>query len=85
MGVTRRVEVGEVELPDAAPASASSCGEVAGGVGEGDAELDEVEGVDVGLEQPVVVFRVAESVIAGRTVDNAGKLGVHGDVRVVVD
>ena len=53
VGVTRHVEVTEVEFPDGAVSG--EVGEVAGGVGEGEADLDEVESVNVGLEEAVVV------------------------------
>ena len=53
VGVTRNVEVTEVEFPDGAVSG--EIGKVAGGVGESEADLDEVESVDVGLEEAVVV------------------------------
>lgn len=89
VGVARGVEVGEVELPDEAGVG-PEVGEVAAGVGEGEAELDEAEGVDVGFEEEVVVGgQEAERVRPGGVhlgpEDDAGKLGVHGDEGKVVD
>lgn len=54
VGVTRHVEIAEIELPDEGGFGGSEAGEVAVGVGEGEADLDEVEAIDVGLEDGVV-------------------------------
>lgn len=77
------VEVGEVKLPDVVVIWGAEVGEVSMRVGESDADLDELEGVDVGLESFVVIGRAAVAEILAE--DNAGKLGVHGDIRVTVD
>lgn len=65
--------------------------EVAVGVGEGETELDEVQGVDVGLEEAVVIGG-AELKVAARgggidvgAVDDAWEFGVHGDERVAIN
>lgn len=56
------------------------------GIGEGEADLDEVEEVDVGLEDGVVGGGVAEAEgFGGGADDDAGELGVHGDEGVPVD
>lgn len=86
MGITRHVEVAEVELPDEGGLGGSEAREVAVGVGEGEADLDEVEAVDVGLEDGVVRggSTVAEFVVgSGVGADHdTGEFGVHGDARV---
>lgn len=82
--VAVNVELPEIELPDYRAAGGRRGGEVPGGVGEGEAELQEVEEVDVGAEGVVVgvsgLLEVPE--VAD---DNAGELGVHGDVGEVVN
>lgn len=50
------VEVAEVEFPYVGVAGAE-VRKVPVGVGEGEAELDEIEGIDVGLHDSVVVVR----------------------------
>lgn len=77
------IELTEIELPDAAPAGAAA-GEVTEGIGEGEAELDQFEHVDVGLEGGVVVIR-ARFERPQSPADDAGELGVHGDEGVIVD
>jgi len=88
VGVTGDVEVGEVELPDEA-VMGTEIGEVTKGVGKGEADLDEVEGVDVGFEEEVVIggSEAAHGGVQLRrgTKDEAGEFGVHGDEREVVD
>lgn len=78
------VEPAEVELPDAAPAPRPPPREVAALVGEGEAELDELEHVDVGLEVGVVEL-VGGTEVADGAAHDARELRVHGDVRVPVD
>lgn len=53
------------------------------GIGEGEADLDEVEEIDVGLEDGVVGGGVTTDGV--RTDDDARKLCVHGDEGVLVD
>lgn len=90
VGITRHVEVVEVELPDEARGVGAEVGEVAAGVGERESNLDEAERVDVGLENLVVIGRPQLPSVRPGGVQlgaeyQAGKLGVHGDVREVVD
>ncbi|WCJ41883.1 hypothetical protein M5689_022722 [Euphorbia peplus] len=85
ISVFREVKVLEVELPDEAVGGAE-VGEVTVGVGEGEADLDEVEGVNVAFEDVVVVARTGVADMGGGWAeDDAGELSVHGDVREVVD
>ncbi|KAF7823204.1 5'-3' exoribonuclease 3-like [Senna tora] len=88
VGVTLHVEIPEIELPDES-VTRSEVGEVAVGVGEGETELDDVQGVDVGLEEAVVIGGADLAVAARgglrRTVDDAGKFRVHGDERVGIN
>jgi hypothetical protein len=82
--VAERVEATEVELPDAGPAPRAARRELAFLVGEDEAELDELEHVDVALEDGVVaLILVAEW--AHRLQYDAGELRVHGDAGVPVD
>jgi len=89
VGVTRHVEVVEIKLPDEAVLGVA--GEVSGRVGECEADLDEVERVDVGLEEAVVVGRAARAVVVGLggvhmwPENHPRKLSVHGDERVAID
>lgn len=80
--VALQVELAEIELPDAAAAAAAGR-EVAALVGESEAELDELEHVDVGLESGVVEVGAAAEGAEGAA-DDAGELGVHGDVGEVI-
>ncbi|URD99341.1 hypothetical protein MUK42_32230 [Musa troglodytarum] len=82
--VTVNVELPEVELPHDGAAAGGGGREVAFGVGEGEAELDEVEEVDVGAEDVVVAVGDGLEVAEGADGD-ARKLGVHGYEREVVD
>jgi hypothetical protein len=76
--VAERVEATEVELPDAGPAPRAARRELAFLVGEDEAELDELEHVDVALEDGVVaLILVAEW--AHRLQYDAGELRVHGN------
>lgn len=85
VGVTRDVEVGEIKLPDAAVAVGVRVGELAVGVGEGEAELNEVESVDVGLEEGVVVgWGEGAAGVGVGLEDDAGELGVHGNEGIAV-
>eukprot|EP00268_Persea_americana_P029904 TRINITY_DN288_c2_g2_i1.p2 TRINITY_DN288_c2_g2~~TRINITY_DN288_c2_g2_i1.p2 ORF type:complete len:149 (+),score=17.55 TRINITY_DN288_c2_g2_i1:506-952(+) len=81
--VAAHIEFPEIELPDAEPVGAAG-GEVAVLVGEGETELDQFKEIDVGLQRLVEVvgggFEAADA-----AEDDAGELGVHGDVGVVVD
>ncbi|EEE56913.1 hypothetical protein OsJ_06589 [Oryza sativa Japonica Group] len=68
--VAAGVEAGEVELPrDGAPA---------GGARQGEAELEQVELVDVALHDGVALPRRAEVARRGDVVHRAGELRVHG-------
>lgn len=82
VGVTRQVEIPEVELPNEGVGGTES-GEVAVGVGEGEADLDKVQNVDVWLEETVVVGGASARWIGGRAraEDDAGKLRIHGNER----
>jgi len=82
--VARVVELAEVELPDAAAAASAEGRQLAARAGEGEAELDEVEHVDVGLEGGVVVVRRRAEGADGAA-DNARELRVHRDERELVD
>lgn len=83
-GVAADVELPEVELPDDGAAGVGGGGEAARSVEEGEAELEEVEAVDVGAD--VLVVGVGELLEGPGVVDDdAGELGVHGDEREVVD
>lgn len=82
MGVARHIEVLEVEFPNVAVVCAE-IGEVTMGIGEGEADLDEVEEIDVGLEDGVVGGRVTTE--GGGTDDDARKFCVHGDEGELVD
>ena len=89
VGITRHVEVAEVELPDE-PVFTSEVGKVPVGVGEGQTHLDEVQNVDVGLQNPVVIGRPELAVVwlsrvHSRTENQPRKLRVHGNVGVGVD
>lgn len=87
MGVTRYVEVSEVELPDKGVGGAE-CGKVSHLIGESKTDLDQVEAVDVGFKHGVVRgwLAVAEGGVAGVGAhDDAGELGVHRDEREGVD
>lgn len=79
MGVTRDVEVSEVELPDEAVGGAE-CGKVSHLIGESKTDLDQVEAVDVGFKHSVVRgwFSVAKRGVTGVGAHNhTGELGVH--------
>lgn len=82
MGVAaKEVEVAEVELPDVAEGAAGAeVGQAAGGVGEGEAELHDVEGVDVQLQELVALRRgeAAGVDVGGMDVDSAWVFGVEG-------
>ena len=87
MGVTRDVEIFEVEFPDEGVGGAEG-GKVSGVVGKGKADLNQVEAVDVGFEYGVVRdgLAVAEGGVAGvGTHDDTGELGVHRDERERID
>ena len=86
MGVAIDVEVAEVELPDELTPVGAEIGEVAVGVGESEADLDEAESVDVGFEEVVEVTGVSAAEKSWlRLVNNAGKLSVHGDEGEIFD
>jgi len=79
MGVTRHVEVSEVELPDEGVGGAE-CGKVPHLIGESETDLDQVEAVDVGFKHGVVRggLAVAEGGVGGVGAhDDAGEFRVH--------
>ncbi|URE02866.1 hypothetical protein MUK42_07226, partial [Musa troglodytarum] len=80
--VQLHVEFAEVELPYAAAVGAAG-GQVAELVGEGEAELDQLEHVDVGLEGGIVKVGAGPEASQGSAHD-AGELRVHGDVGEVI-
>lgn len=86
VGVTRDVEIGEIELPDE-PILRSQIGEASVGVGEGETDLDEVQGINVGFQDLVMIggSAVVETGVGSGTKDETGEFGVHGNKRVVVD
>jgi len=82
--VARVVELAEVELPDAAAAASTEGRQLAARPGEGEAELDEVQHVNVGLEGGVVVVGGGAEGADGPA-DDARELRVHRDERELVD
>ena len=83
--VASDIEFAEVELPHVPdPAAGADGGEVAEGVEEGEAELDELHLVDVGLEEGVAQAGREKTVWPPSSVEEAGKLRVEGDVREAI-
>ncbi|CAA6667613.1 unnamed protein product [Spirodela intermedia] len=84
--IPSRVEVPEVELPDEPAAAAESqVRQVPAGVGEGEPHLDQLQGVDVGLEAAVPLLRRRQEGVHRRLVNHSGELRVHGHVGVPPD
>ncbi|KAK8933445.1 hypothetical protein KSP39_PZI015781 [Platanthera zijinensis] len=79
--VAKHIEISEVEFQDEAGAGQAEAGKVAFFVGEGDAHLDDLERVHIGLDEGVALVRVEEAVMAKRAVDDVGEFGVHGGER----
>lgn len=78
MGVTRHVEVLKVELPDKSGVAGSQIRQVSVRIGESDSDLDEMEDVDVGFEELVVIGGVIWKFGFGLLgEDDSGELRVH--------
>lgn len=79
VSVARDVEITEIEFPDETVGRAQMR-KIAMGVGESEADLDEIQSVDVGLKN-VVMMRRAALISVGRIVrraeDETREFGVH--------
>lgn len=87
VGVSRHVEVSEIEFPNIHILGAQ-IRQIAIVVREREADLNQIQTIDVGLEHEVVRvgFPVTECRVVGVGSDNdARKLGVHWNQRVIVD